>query len=159
MLKQRKKAIMFPFLWTPKGTLWCSTNAPRRVIKEKIDPLFYFYQDLAIYVVRKEDTGIVFFVFPAKSRLPTKTQIIAKTRFSLDAPLTHIYVLIVLLEFLCFIWCFTSPFPTTLVCGWVIFDAAKPFLYEIPIVKLVPLRLIFFSFYKMHPLRIGPVCC
>ena len=104
MLKQRKKAIMFPFLWTPEGTLWCSTNAPRRVIKEKIDPLFYFYQDLAIYVVRKEDTGIVFFVFPAKSRLPTKTQIIAKTRFSLDAALTHMcYVLIVLLEFLCFI--------------------------------------------------------
>ena len=105
MLKQRKKAIMFPFLWTLEGTLWCSTNAPRRVIKEKIDPIFFFYQDLAIaiYVVRKEDTGIVFFVFPAKSRLPTKTQIIAKTRFSLDAPLTHIYVLIVLLEFLCFI--------------------------------------------------------
>ena len=69
---------MFPFLWTPEGTLWCSTNAPQRVIKVKIDPLFFFNQDLAIYVVRKEDTGIVFFVFPAKSRLPTKTQIIAK---------------------------------------------------------------------------------
>ena len=103
MIKQRKKAIMFPFLWTPEGTLWCSTNASRRVIKEKIDPIFFFYQDLAIYVVRKEDTGIVFFVFPAKSRLPTKTQIIAKHVSSLDAPLTHIYVLIVLLEFLCFI--------------------------------------------------------
>ena len=81
MLKQRKKAIMFPFLWTPEGTLWCSTNAPQRVIKGKIDPLFFFNQDLAIYVVRKEDTGIVFFVFPAKSRLPTKTQIIAKHVF------------------------------------------------------------------------------
>ena len=78
----------------------CSTKSHKR---EKMDPLFFSYQDLAIYVVRKEDTGIVFFVFPAKSRLPTKTQIIAKTRFSLDAPLTHIYVLIVLLEFLCFI--------------------------------------------------------
>ena len=103
MIKQRKKAIMFPFLWTPEGTLWCSTNAPQRVIKGKIDPLFFFNQDLAIYVVRKEDTGIVFFVFPAKSRLPTKTQIIAKHVSSLDAPLTHIYVLIVLLEFLCLI--------------------------------------------------------
>ena len=74
-----------------EGTLWCSTNAPQRVIKGKIDPLFFFYQDLAIYVVRKEDTGIVFFVFPAKSRLPTKTQIIAKHVSSLDAPLTHTY--------------------------------------------------------------------
>ena len=29
-------------------------------------------------------------------------------------------------------------------CVWVIFDAAKPFVYEIPIVKLVPLRLLIF---------------